>query len=1174
MKKILLILSVIFLFVSCPGEQPTLSFEYRNAALTENGIDFSEFSVEKNMLALDLKNPSGQTVVVNSLKASSADFKVKSLGLADIIFPVDLAPGEKFSFVLQYVPESVGELSCTVTCSFAAADGKTPAAVISFPVKAQISSLAQGMGNSGLIFTGNMTTLRFGEVVRGLTAVKEATFSNITSETVTVTAVSLNDPYYTESSFQLPVSVAPGSQIKIPIEFRSHDLLPTGLVVEPVTVTTETGSFSFNAEGSAIVSNEPLLVLTSEEQTLADGSVYRFPDVAINTKGTPEIFRITNKGSNPLRISGLEFSSASTDFRLAETYSLPLLLNAGASYDIKIYFHPTRIGTISSQLTIRSNSFDQPNLNVTLTGSVLQNNMPRLQVLFDGRKLSDGETISFPQLTPEDEEIELPILLKSTGTASLRLYSVICENTEGEAFFLKEGDITGKVLENGKELTVHGVFNVSGKPKGTYTAKVEIVSNDSSAETFTFYLSGLCHDTRELLPPVVSGPSFFGVETGDPQFVLSTPLGSSGVGKFEYEVLQFTNQTWSVLYRATVEKGSDPSFILNLQAENGSELPSGTYQLVVSEKDASDNASDSVRLNLIVSREQPAPPTISITSPHSRYPEDGKDESLKGRILSASSKPVWTWTPDSDAVVSYRCRLYSATAGSEGVEWISQSSNTFSRGNVSLSSGEYVFEVRSVDAYGREGEIAQSFLLIDTVAPKVTLKKQHESAVSPIVLMPVLYNSSLEIADFDPGLECTDNYFSNDDLRISVSYDLISAFTEGLYKATYTVTDLLDNSVTVERQFAVLNLSTAQITITGKNNYNSVDFPILAEGIGLDLKKSSVLPTESGEYMSQWLGSDYPQITFQYSIEGIEFTDLASSSSRRASLEIPYDQDASVRENKPFTVTAAFRKADGTDEAVAVTQNLVIYPQIGLKNPSFETNPYSNWLVRTIPRVRFNHLVSATYDWDLSITYNSDKPLSEEMNIQSSSNEPYIRIIKGTPSGENITEPMGGPAQLEGNNAYLKFCDLNYLVHTANKTTDTVGALSALFQKVPVIEGQKYRVTVKARNYSPHTGKWYPNRIQLQVHGATMTKPLVETTVAGNDGFCPNNFEAYVTKSENATTKNHSNGSVNNDWQTLELEFTAPAGGSVSLGIYIDNQGVTDSGHAVLIDDFRMTYVK
>lgn len=1173
MKKLLLILSVIFLFASCPGEQPTLSFEYRNAALSENGIDFSEFSVDKKMIALNLTNPSGQTVVVSSIKSSSADFKIKSVGLNDIVFPFEMEPGEKFSFVLQYLPASVGELSCTVTCSFAAADGKTPAAVISFPVKAQISSLAQGMGNSGLIFTGNMTTLRFGEVVRGLTAVKEVSFSNITSETVTITAVSAKDPYYSGSSLKLPVTVAPGAQVKMPIEFRSHDLLPAGLIVEPITVTTETGSFSFNAEGTPIVSNDPLLVLTAGGQTVTDGSVYRFSDVAINTKGTPETFRITNKGSNPLRISGLDLPSASTDFKFAETYSMPLLLNAGASYDFKIYFHPTRIGNISSQLTIRSNSFDQPNLSFTLTGSVLQNNMPRLQVLFDGAKLSDGETISFPQLTPEDEAIELPILLKSTGTASLRLYSVICENTEGEAFSLKDGEINQKVLESGKDLTIYGVFNVSGKQKGSYSAKIVISSNDSSAETFTFCLSGLCHDSRELLPPVVSGPSFFGEETGDPQFTLSTPLGSSGIGKFEYEVLQFTNQTWSLLYRKTVEKGESSSFELNLQNEDGSSLPSGTYQLTVAEKDASDNSSDPVRMNLIVSREQPAPPVITITSPHSKYPENGATDGLSGRILSASSKPVWTWTAGSDAVVSYQCRLYSKSAGDTGVEWISQTSNTFSRGNVSLPSGEYVFEVRSVDAYGRQGQIAQSFLLIDTVPPTVTLKKQHEGAATPIVIMPVLYNSTLQIQDFDPGLTYYDNNFANGDLKCTVSYDLISAFTEGVYKATYTVTDLLDNSVTVERQFAVLDLSTAQITITGVNNYNSVDFPILADGIGLDLKKNSVLPSETGAYMSQWLGSDYPQLTFSYSIEGVEFTDLASSSSRRASLVIPYDQDASLRENKPFTVTAAFRKADGTDEAVAVTQNLVIYPRIGLKNPSFETNPYDSWLVRTIPRVRFNKVGYAIYDWDLSTTYNSDKPLTEEMNIQSSSNEPYIRIIKGNPSSDNISDPMGGPAQLSGNNAYLKFCDLNHLVHTANGTTDTVGALSALFQKVPVIEGQRYRVTVQARNYSPHTTKWYPNRVQLQVHGATMTKPLVETKVSGNDGFCPDNFESYVSKYANAMTKNNGS-SANNNWQTLELEFAAPAGGAVSLGIFINNQGVTDSWHAVLIDDFRMTYIK
>ena len=114
------------------------------------------------------------------------------------------------------------------------------------------------------------------------------------------------------------------------------------------------------------------------------------------------------------------------------------------------------------------------------------------------------------------------------------------------------------------------------------------------------------------------------------------------------------------------------------------------------------------------------------------------------------------------------------------------------------------------------------------------------------------------------------------------------------------------------------------------------------------------------------------------------------------------------------------------------------------------------------------------------------------------------------------------------------------------------------------------RVTVRARNYSPHTNSWYPNRVQLQVHNASMKTTLVETS---GDGFCPGNFEAYVSNSANATTKNNGS-SANNDWQTLELEFTAPAGGSVSLGIFINNQGVTDSWHAVLIDDFRMEYVK
>ena len=209
MKKFFGFLIVLTVFSACPAEQPMLRFDFRNQALGEGGVDFSSFDANKNMIALDIVNPTEQTVNVNSMKTSGSGFILKSIGLTDIVFPFDLEPGERYPFVVQFSPEEVGESSCSIVCTFAAADGKTPAATVSFSVKAAVHSLAQGLGNSGLSFVGNMTTLRFGDVIRGLSSTKEMTFTNVTSETVTVTAVESEDPFSLSPSFTLPVAVAP-----------------------------------------------------------------------------------------------------------------------------------------------------------------------------------------------------------------------------------------------------------------------------------------------------------------------------------------------------------------------------------------------------------------------------------------------------------------------------------------------------------------------------------------------------------------------------------------------------------------------------------------------------------------------------------------------------------------------------------------------------------------------------------------------------------------------------------------------------------------------------------------------------------------------------------------------------------------------------------------------------
>ena len=1191
MKKFFGILIVLTVFSACPAEQPMLRFDFRNQALGEGGVDFSSFDANKNMIALDIVNPTEQTVNVNSMKTSGSGFILKSIGLTDIVFPFDLEPGERYPFVVQFSPEAVGESSCSIVCTFAAADGKTPAATVSFSVKAAVHSLAQGLGNSGLSFVGNMTTLRFGDVIRGLSSTKEMTFTNVTSETVTVTAVESEDPFSLSPSFALPVAVAPGGgQIRIPVVFESHDLLPDGVTVKPVTVRTNLSFFTFDAEGSPVVSNDPLLILTAGTQNIQYGDVYTFSPAPINGEGAPETFRITNKGANPLTIRSLTVSSLNDAFELAENYALPVMLNADGIFEFKIIFKPTALGTQTGEIAIASDSIDSPNLNFTATGIALQPNTPILNVEFDGSALSEGDEISFPILTPLDEAVEQTIVLRSSGTADLQIASVVCENTEGDAFSLKES-VLNRAVSPGNTLSLTAVFNVKDKAKGSYTATVTVVSNDIDSENFTLTLKGECSDNRELLPPIVNGYAFYGETEGDPTLTFKTPLGSAGTGRFEYTVeQQQSDRSWSQMYTATVDgsatlaEGTQVAVKASADGTGESSLPTGTYRLTVTEEDASGNKSQAVTFNLIVSREAPPAPVLTVDVPHIIYPADGPTEKLRGKKLTASSKPSWSWTDSNNSSVAYEVRMYSTELEDPDTNapWARQSGRTFSRGSVSLSSGEYILEVRSVDGNGRTGEIAQDVLIIDNQPPQIDLNLQANNAKDPMMIIPLLYGISATVADFDPGLTVTDNNFSQDDLgdlTDAASYDLIHSSTEGVYKIIYTVSDPLGNTAKAERNVLVFDVqNNAQIALTQPDNYNAIDFPVLKNGVGLDIKKNSLLSGKSGSYVSQWLDG-YTQLTFKYAIEGtdLESTDLEQASSRRKNLIVNYEQNPASKESKPFTVTAAFRKKDGTSVEVTRKDSLTIFPAIDLKNGSFETADYENWKVAFIP-VGWNRNQDNYFFWSSESDkekYWTPRTLDASIDLMAGASEPYLRVLT-SPSDGDITEPQNGPAAAAGN-SYVKFCDFE----KTQNPDDIIGAVSALFQEISVVPTQKYRAKVRVRNYSPHTNKEiYYGRIQLQVHNVSMTQAVSYN--GSGDGFRSMGFEDWVINSSSAVSKNKANGSANNDWQELTLDFTAPAIGSVALGVYIDygqrandpNRPVTDNREAVLIDDFRLEYLK
>ncbi len=79
--------------------------------------------------------------------------------------------------------------------------------------------------------------------------------------------------------------------------------------------------------------------------------------------------RIANSGPDGLNVTGLDITGP---FAVVDAPSLPALVPAGGTLDVKVRFTATSIGTAgglwNGTLTIKSDDADEPNLPVELAG--------------------------------------------------------------------------------------------------------------------------------------------------------------------------------------------------------------------------------------------------------------------------------------------------------------------------------------------------------------------------------------------------------------------------------------------------------------------------------------------------------------------------------------------------------------------------------------------------------------------------------------------------------------------------------------------------------------------------------------------------------------------------------------------------------------------------------------
>ncbi len=168
---------------------------------------------------------------------------------------------------------------------------------------------------------------------------------------VTITSLTLKGPFTVEAP-SLPVVLAEGASITVPVTFTPTTAGPVGGGLTVTVGTSETATVSLSGSGELA---GPSLTSTT--------SGISFGGIAPDTQSSATV-GFANNGSQPLTVSAVDMPAA--PFSVAGAPAVDSQLQPGAEVVVNVTFAPTVNGSFSSTLELDSTGGD---IVVTLTGN-------------------------------------------------------------------------------------------------------------------------------------------------------------------------------------------------------------------------------------------------------------------------------------------------------------------------------------------------------------------------------------------------------------------------------------------------------------------------------------------------------------------------------------------------------------------------------------------------------------------------------------------------------------------------------------------------------------------------------------------------------------------------------------------------------------------------------------
>ena len=321
---------------------------------------------------------------ISSLSAQGGAFSAQSPAL-----PLTLQPGQALTLPVKFGPKtSGGENGQLVIASNAAA---TPSVTVDLIGNGAAAAPPPPTAGTPAL-TLSSTVVNFGSVAVGSQGSNSVTLTSSGTAAVVLQSVAVSGTGFSVGQLHLPVTLAVGQQITLPLSFAPAS---GGAQQGQVTLTD-------NATGSPDTIN-----LTGTGTTTASLSVptsLDFGDVTVGSEGDKTITLVSN-GSGPVTINSITVAGVSFS---GSAQVLPQVLQPNQQMSVKLKFDPKAEGNATGTVTVSSNSASSPSSVVQIHGNGVVASSPSLS--------ASASSLSFGQV-PLGSPATKTVTVTSTGTA-------------------------------------------------------------------------------------------------------------------------------------------------------------------------------------------------------------------------------------------------------------------------------------------------------------------------------------------------------------------------------------------------------------------------------------------------------------------------------------------------------------------------------------------------------------------------------------------------------------------------------------------------------------------------------------------------------------------------------------------------------------------------------------